>query len=67
MLESIIGLFIGILYLIFDTQLIIRKTESGTFEVYKDAKHLLIDLFKIFIEIAKILLKKEEEREKKKK
>jgi hypothetical protein len=35
--------------------LIIYKTENGRFEVYSDAKHLLIDLFKIFIEIVKLL------------
>jgi hypothetical protein len=35
----------------------IHRAENGIFDVYIDAKQLLIDLFKIFIEIVKILAK----------
>ena len=53
------GLLIGLLYVIIDTQIIIFKAENGTFEPYEDARHLFYDLVKIFIEILKLLSKKE--------
>jgi hypothetical protein len=45
-----------VLYVIIDTQIIIKKTECGIFDVFTDAKELIFDIFKIFIEIVKILL-----------
>jgi len=53
---GIIGLIVGILYVIIDTQIIINKTENGIYDTFTDAKQLLIDLFKIFIEIMKLLM-----------
>ena len=54
-LFAILGLFIGVLYVIIDTQIIIHRTEYGIFDVFSDAKHLIFDMFKIFMEIMKIL------------
>lgn len=56
--EAVIGLFIGVLYVIVDTQMIIHRTESGIYDVFSDAKLLFLDLVKIFIEILKILSSK---------
>lgn len=54
-LYAILGFFIGVLYVIIDTQVIIHRTEYGVFDVYSDAKKLIFDMFKIFIEIVNIL------------
>ncbi len=54
---SIVGLAIGIMYVIIDTQMIIHKCEFGRFEVFKDAKELFIDFIRIMIEILSILSK----------
>ena len=70
MMEAVLGLIIGCLYVIVDTQTIIRRTEEGQFDVVRDAKMLFVDFVKIFIEILKILQenkKKDEEKDKKKK
>lgn len=69
MMEAVLGLIIGCLYVIVDTQTIIKRTEQGQFEVVRDAKMLFVDFVKIFIEILKILQenKKKEEKEKEKK
>ncbi len=56
-LDAVIGLAIGVLYVILDTQIIIHKTEAGIFDVFTDAKELFVDLVKIFIEIMKLLMK----------
>ena len=56
--EAVIGLFIGVLYVIVDTQMIIHRTESGIYDVFSDAKLLFLDLVRIFIEILKILSSK---------
>ena len=49
MLELIIGVVMGSLYVIIDTQIMIAKTDSGRFDVWTDAKELFLDLFKLFI------------------
>ena len=41
-IEALIGLAIGILYVVVDTQMIIYKTEIGKFDVFGDAKELFI-------------------------
>lgn len=69
MMEAVLGLLIGCLYIIIDTQSIIRRTEQGQFEVVRDAKTLFVDFVKIFIEILKVLQenkKKDEDKKKKK-
>jgi FtsH-binding integral membrane protein len=62
--SSIIGLVIGILYVILDTQIIVQKTELGVYDTFTDAKQLLIDLFKIFIEIFKLLASEKKKKNK---
>ena len=67
MLEAMIGVVIGCLYVIIDTQTIIHKTENGIFDVYRDAKMLFVDFVKIFIHILKILSENKKEKKGKKK
>lgn len=64
LIGSIIGLAIGILYVIIDTQIIIHKTENGKFEVFRDAKELFVDFIKIMIEILSIMSKLSGEKKK---
>ena len=45
--------------------MIIKKTEYGRFEVFKDAKELFIDFVKIMIEILNILSKLNNDEKKK--
>lgn len=52
---AIIGLVLGTLYVVIDTQLMIHKAENGVFEPYEDARQLFLDLVKLTIEIIKIL------------
>ncbi len=61
---SFISLIIAGLYIIVDTQIIIKKTEQGVFDVFGDAKELILDLFRIFIELISIL-SKEKKKDKK--
>jgi FtsH-binding integral membrane protein len=63
MLELIIGITLGALYVIIDTQIMISKAEMGRYDIWTDAKELFIDLFKLFIEISKILAKKSKDKE----
>ena len=53
---------LGVLYVIIDTQIMIHKAENGVFDTFTDAKHLLFDLFKIMMEIMKILSKEKKEK-----
>ena len=62
--EAYIGLVIGVLYVIFDTQIIIHRTEQGIFDPFTDAKHLFLDLIKIFIKIVQILNANKKEKKK---
>jgi len=66
-MEAILGIIIGCLYVIVDTQIIIFKTQSGLFEPLIDATNLFTDLIKIFIEIIKHLSKNEEKKKEGKK
>ena len=54
---SIIGVIIGSLYIIVDTQLMINKAENGVFEPFEDARSLFYNLVKIFIRIIVLLSK----------
>jgi hypothetical protein len=51
---------------ILDTQVIIFKAEAGAFEPFVDATNLFTDLFKIFIEIIKLLMSNSEKKKKEK-
>jgi FtsH-binding integral membrane protein len=62
---SVIGLFVSVLYVVIDTQIIINKTEQGRFELFKDAKELFIDFIKIMIEVLNIISKLSEDKKKK--
>lgn len=66
-LEAILGIMIGCLYVIIDTQVIIFKAQSGAFEPFVDATNLFTDLFKIFVEIVKLLAANEDKKKEKKK
>ena len=57
-----IGIIVGSLYIIIDTQLMIHKAENGTFEPYHDARQLFYDMVKIFLEILKLLSKDKKKR-----
>jgi FtsH-binding integral membrane protein len=56
-LESLIGLALGILYVIIDTQMMIMRAESQNKDVFQDAKSLFIDFVKIFLRILELLSK----------
>ena len=56
--EAIIGLVVGVLYVIIDTQMIIHRAENGVFEVFSDAKELFVDFVKIFLEVLKLFSNK---------
>lgn len=56
-IHALIGLVVGILYLILDTQMMIHKAENGIIQPYEDARQLFLDFVKIFLEILKILNK----------
>jgi FtsH-binding integral membrane protein len=62
-LEAVIGLAMGVLYIIIDTQIMIARAQHRK-DVFTDAKELFIDLAKIFFEIVK-LLSKDEKKDKK--
>lgn len=54
---AFIGIIVGTLYLIVDTQLMINKAENGLIEPFEDARQIYYDLFNIFIKIASLLSK----------
>jgi len=49
------GLLMACLYIIYDTQVIIEKSERGDKDVPTHAMMLFIDLFDLFIKIVRIL------------
>lgn len=61
------GLFVTCLYIIFDTQIIVEQSESGYRNVAAHSLTLFLDLFKLFIEILRILKQLDEDNKKKKK
>ena len=64
--RAIIGIVIGLLYLVVDTQKMVHKAENGMYEPYHDARELFVDLVKITIEISKLLMSQEKEKKKNK-
>jgi hypothetical protein len=63
-LSIAIGILVGSLYIICDTQIMIYKAENGTFEPYHDARQIFYDCVKIFIEITKLLSKDNKKKDK---
>ena len=59
------GLLLFIGYVCFDTQLIIEKANSGTYDVHMDALNLFLDLIAIFVRILIILAKSKKNNNKK--
>ena len=67
MLFIMIGLFVACMYIIFDTQLIIERAEQGDKDVPTHTLMLFMDLFDLFIRIVQLLLKLQEDKDRKKK
>lgn len=64
------GLLMACLYIIYDTQVIIERTENGDKDVPTHTMLLFVDLFVLFIRILKILMelqKKEDNNERRRK
>jgi len=64
-MEAVIGIIIGCLYVIVDTQIIIFKAQSQIFQPFTDAINLYSDLIKVFVEIVKLLSSEKKESKKK--
>ena len=64
--SAIIGVILGALYIITDTQNIIYRSKSSITDPVMDAKLLFIDLVKIFYKIYEYLQKKDKEKKSKK-
>jgi len=64
-LYAVIGIVVGILYVIVDTQMMIHKAESGRFEPFEDARQLFYDLVQLFLRILSVLLEKDKNEKKK--
>ena len=64
--SAILGVILGILYVITDTQNIIYRSKNGQCDAVIDAKFLFVDLVKIFYKIYEHLQKKDKEKKKKK-
>ena len=56
-----LGLFVECLYVIYDTQIIIEKAESGDKDVPVHTMMIFIDLFDMFLKIVQILMKLQED------
>lgn len=65
--RAVIGIIVGLLYLVIDTQRMVHKAENGLYEPYNDARHLFVDLVKLTLEISKLLMSQEKEKNKNKK
>ena len=61
---NIIGVWVFALYVIFDTQMIIEKSDRGDMDVAGHALELFIDLVQIFVKILKILGESEKKKSK---
>ena len=59
--EAFVGLVLGILYVVIDTQIMIARSLVRK-DVFTDAKILFVDFVKIFIEILKLLNKEEKKK-----
>lgn len=65
-LELYLGLFLFSLYVLLDTEVMIRKAEDGSKQYLRHSMDLYVDAISIFIRILVILLRKDEEKERKK-
>lgn len=57
-----LSLFVFMGYIIYDTQLIVYRSEHGARDVYVDALNLFIDLVAVFVRILIILMEKREKK-----
>ena len=64
--SAIIGVILGILYVITDTQSIIYRSKNYACDAVRDAKLLFVDLVKLFYHVYEYLQKKDKEKKKKK-
>ena len=65
--SAILGVILGILYVVTDTQsMIFRAKNNGNSDVVTDAKLLFVDLVKIFYKLYEYMQKKDKEKKKKK-
>ena len=67
MAYMMVGLFVACLYIVYDTQMIIARAESGDKDVPTHTMILFVDLFDLFIKIVQLLMKLNEDNDKKKK
>ncbi|MCQ2818277.1 MAG: Bax inhibitor-1 family protein [archaeon] len=67
MVEIVFGIIIACCYIIFDTQHMIHRAESGRYDVLGDAYCLFIDFVKLFFKFLQLMSKREEEKKKKEK
>lgn len=65
-MELYLGLFLFSMYVIYDTQILIKKAEEGSKLYLRHCLELYIDAVAIFVRILVILLKKDEEKSEKK-
>lgn len=64
--SAILGVILGVLYVIIDTQNIIFRSKNAECDAVRDAKLLFVDLVKIFYHIYEYLQKKDKDKKKKK-
>lgn len=62
-----VALFVACLYIVYDTQMIIARAETGDRDVPKHTMILFVDLFDLFIRILQVLIKLNEDRDSDKK
>ena len=60
------GLFVACMYVIYDTQMIIEDAERGNKDVPTHTMKLFMDMFDLFIKIVQILIKLNEDKDRKK-
>lgn len=57
------SLFLACLYIIYDTQMIVERSELGDKDVISHAMLLFVDLFELFIRILQILIELQKQQE----
>ena len=63
----LVSLFVACIYVIYDTQIIIERAEHGDKDVPTHTMTLFMDLLDLFLKIVQLLIKLQENNEKKKK
>merc|ERR1712086_940704 len=66
MIYLMVGLFVACIYVIYDTQIIIERAEAGDKDVPTHTLTLFMDLFDLFVKIVQLLIKLQEDGERKK-